>query len=127
MIVGSAQERPFAECIDEALAAWEAYRQIGFVPAVIFTFLGEAVNGKIAVCAGLSFDQENPHHVVVCGVPTEPIEAAEFGDRWAERAKWWNETATEAERRAIYDRSWVRANLVELAISCERAQLYKSA
>ena len=94
----------------EALGAHEFFRQLGYLPENIFINLGR---NQIAI--QVKEDEKKADVVLAKEQPTD------FADRWAEAVTWWNDEATEEERREIYEHSLTRnsaakiiANLVAL-------------
>lgn len=96
------------ETLNEALGFNEAFRRLHFSPDELFVC---ADPEKIFVALrtqGLEF-------IAVCG-PNSISSDAELIQRWDERCHWWNVTATDDEREALWDRSFARARSGELVV-----------
>jgi len=87
----------------EALAAHEFFRQLGYLSKDIYINLGD---GKVAV--QVREDEKKAEVMLAQETPTG------FSDRWAEAVVWWNDEATEEERREIFENSLTRNDAAKI-------------
>lgn len=94
--------------LNEAVAAHEAFRKLGFPSDDIF-MCKDAANVLAVV-----LKSQGKEFILTVGEVDEPDHV--WQARWTEKATWWN-TAPDAEKLPVYAESAVRRN-AELLVGC---------
>jgi len=83
----------FPKPIEAQLATYEALRRIGFVPGELFVAYNHGMPMSVVYAGGKQF---------AIGAEGCSLSEPEYRAAWVDACAWWNETATNEERVAVY-------------------------
>lgn len=106
----------FAEILEGQLAVYEALRRIGFTPGELFVAWNSGEPVTLIRADGKEF-------VVRTYVSNVPKNEAAYIEEWMRASTWWNETATNAERMALYHEYITEEVLLTLILALHDADM----